>query len=69
MQFVPIFFILFTHFYENFGKNTDLEKGIDQPVLGGKVPDEAGPVQGHVAALGAREGDLLGQQWGHFVLK
>ena len=36
---------------------------------GGKVPDEAGPVQGHVATLGAGEGNLLGQQRRHLVLQ
>ena len=36
---------------------------------GGEVSDEAGPVQGHVAALGAREGDGLGEEGRDLVLE
>jgi hypothetical protein len=45
-----------------------LEKGLDEPVPGGEVPDETGAVHGHVAALRAVEGDLLSQQRRHLVL-
>jgi hypothetical protein len=45
-----------------------LEKGLDEPVPGGEVPDETGAVHGHVAALRAVEGNLLSQQRRHLVL-
>ncbi len=45
-----------------------LEKGLDEPVPGGEVPDETGAVHGYVAALRAVKGDLLSQQGRHLVL-
>ena len=49
--------------------NIYLEEDLNDAVLGGVVPDEAGAVQGHVPTLRARVREVFGQQRGHFVLK
>jgi hypothetical protein len=46
-----------------------LEKGIDEAMPGGKMPDETGTVQSHVAALGTGKGDIFSQQRRHLILK
>ena len=46
-----------------------LEIRVHEAVAGGEVSDEAAPVHGHVAALGTRERDVLGQQRGDLVLE
>ena len=46
-----------------------LEKNFDNAVSGGKVANEGGSVQGHVAAPRTVERTLFGKQRRHFVLK
>ena len=51
------------------GLITHLKECLDEAVSGGEVSDEAGPVEGHVAALGAGEGHGLGEQRRDLVLE